>query len=81
MSDSALDPAVSAGYDILSVVVQLLAILLLISALISLVRFRGLRTVRKLLWGAAIVLLPILGPLGWFLFALINRRQRPGLSS
>lgn len=61
------------------VLLVLLVVALTVYALVEAAQARPgrVRLMPKWLWIAAIVVLPVLGPLGWF---LLGRPKRPGLS-
>lgn len=61
------NPLIPAAYDLAWSGVVVLALALAITALVSIVRASGGGRDLRMLWGIAVVLLPILGSICWFL--------------
>jgi hypothetical protein len=71
--DESVEPVVPFGFEIGGALVAVVWLALLIGALIGVVRSQALSGAQRVLWIAAILLLPLVGALAWWVLWLVGR--------
>ncbi|GLK15601.1 PLDc N-terminal domain-containing protein [Herbiconiux flava] len=76
--DDSVEPVVPLGFEIGGALVAVVWLTLLVGALIGVVRSQTLSGAQRVLWMAAVLLLPLVGALAWWVLCLVGRSAARG---
>lgn len=69
------DPIIPLWFDVVMWLVYALTVALAIVSIVLVARARDFGSLDRTIWIVAIVVIPVLGPIAWFVFRAIRRRS------